>query len=124
MVDQFVFELDSGRVQYPGLEAIKKNKVFKEGFEQWGLLERHRKLGINDKIFVDASAGHDDHVSADILAVWCADQEKSYAGKVVRTMRNIPMPMAGPSNLSGLGTPMPGQPGDPNAGKFLKDRLT
>jgi hypothetical protein len=53
MVDQFVFELDSGRVQYPSLEKIKKDKCFKEGFEQWGLLERHRKLGINDKIFVD-----------------------------------------------------------------------
>ena|SRR5579872_1154805 len=124
MVDQFVFELDSGRVQYPGLDKIKKNKVFKEGFEQWGLLERHRKLGINDKIFVDPTSGHDDHVSADILAVWCADQEKAYAGKVVRTMRNMPTPISGPVNISGLGTPMPGQPGDPNAGKFLKDRLT
>ena len=125
MVDQFVFELDSGRVQYPSLEVIKKNKVFKEGYEQWGLLERHRTAaGINDKIFVDPSAGHDDHVSADVLAVWCADQEKAYAGKVVRTMRNIPSPIAGPANLSGMGTPMPGQPGDPNSGKFLKDRLT
>jgi hypothetical protein len=123
MVDQFVFELDSGRVQYPSLEEIKKNKVFKDGYEQWGLLERHRKLGINDKIFVDASAGHDDHVSADILAVWCADQEKAYAGKVIRTMKGIPAPIAGPSNLSGMGTPMPGQPGDPNQGRFLKDRL-
>ena len=125
MVDQFVFELDNGRVQYPALDEIKKNKYFKEGYEQWGLLERHRSTaGINDKIFVDASAGHDDHVSADVLAVWCADQEKSYAGKVVRTMQNIPAPMGGPSNLSGMGTPMPGQPGDPNQGRFLKDRLT
>lgn len=124
MVDQFVFELDSGRVQYPGLEKIKKNKTFKEGYEQWGLLERHRKLGINDKIFVDPSSGHDDHVSADILAVWCADQEKSYADKVVRTMRGIPMPIAGPSNLSSGGIPLPGQSGNPLEGRFLKDRLT
>lgn len=124
MVDQFVFELDNGRVQYPSLETIKKNKFFKEGYEQWGLLERHRSsAGINDKIFVEASAGHDDHVSADILAVWCADQEKSYAGKVVRTMQNIPAPMAGPNNLSGNTIPLPGQNGDPNAGKYLKDRL-
>lgn len=125
MVDQFVFELDSSRVQYPSIEKIKKSKVFKEGYEQWGLVERHRsKAGINDKIFVDPSAGHDDHVSADVLAVWCADQEKSFAGKVVHTMRDVPKPIGGPSNLSGLGTPMPGQPGDPNQGRFLKDRLS
>jgi hypothetical protein len=125
MVDQFVFELDSGRVQYPNLEKIKKNKSFKEGFDQWGLLERHRSsVGINDKIFVDASAGHDDHVSADVLAVWCADQEKSYAGKVPTTLRNIAMGISGPINTSGSNTPMPGQNGDPNAGKFLRDRLT
>lgn len=125
MIDQFVFELDSGRVQYPGLDKIKKSKIFKEGYEQWGLLERHRsKAGINDKIFVDPSAGHDDHVSADVLALWCADQEKSFAGKVPRPMGNIPLPISGPANLSGLGTPMPGQPGDPNQGKYLKDRLT
>ncbi|MGH7974744.1 MAG: terminase large subunit domain-containing protein [bacterium] len=125
MVDQFVFELDSGRVQYPNIEEIKKNKAFKEGYEQWGLLERHRSnTGINDKIFVDPSSGHDDHVSADILAVWCADQEKSFTGKVSRSMKNIPAPIAGPSNLSGMGTPLPGQPGDPNQGRFLKDRLT
>ena len=123
MVDQFVFELDNGRVQYPNLEKIKKNRAFKEGYEQWDLLERHRaNVGINDKIFVDPSSGHDDHVSADILAVWVADQEKSYAGKVVRTMKGIPRPIAGPANLSGMGTPMPGQPGDPNAGRYLKDR--
>lgn len=125
MVDQFVFELNGGRIQYPSIDKIKKNKAFKEGFEQWGLLERHRtNAGLNDKIFVDPSAGHDDHVSADILAVWCADQEKSYVGKVVRTMKGIPSPISGPSNLSGMGTPFPGQPGDPNQGRFLKDRLT
>jgi hypothetical protein len=127
MIDQFVFELDSSRVQYPNIETIKKqkSKVFMEGFEQWGLLERHRsKAGINDKIFVDPSSGHDDHVSADVLAVWCADQEKSFAGKVVRSMSEIPSPIAGPSNLSGLGSVMPGQSGDPNSGRFLKDRLT
>lgn len=124
MVDQFVFELDNGRVQYPNIEKIKKNKVFKDGYEQWGLLERHRKLGINDKIFVDPSSGHDDSVSSDILAVWAADMEKAYVGKVVRTMQGIPAPIAGPNNLGGHGTPMPGQSGDPNSGRFLKDRLT
>jgi predicted nucleotidyltransferase len=124
MVDQFVFELDSGRVQYPGLDKIKKDKCFKEGYEQWGLLERHRKLGINDKIFVDPSAGHDDHVSADVLAVWAADQEKSYAGKVPQTLKNITMGIAGPVNISGSSVPLPGQNGDPNQGKFLRDRLT
>jgi len=125
MVDQFVFELDSGRVQYPNIEKIKKSKVFTEGYEQWGLLERHRsKAGINDKIFVDPASGHDDHVSADILAVWCADQSQSFAGKVIRSMTDIPSPIAGPANWSGQGTPLPGQNGDPNAGRFLKDRMT
>jgi predicted nucleotidyltransferase len=123
MVDQFVFELDSGRVQYPNIEKIKKSKVFKEGYEQWGLLERHRSnAGINDKIFVDASAGHDDHVSADILACWAADQERAYAGKVPQTLRNIVMGISGPINLSAHGSPLPGESGDPSAGKYLRDR--
>jgi hypothetical protein len=125
MVDQFVFELDSSRVFYPNIEKIKKSKVFKEGFDQWGLVERHRSnAGINDKIFVDASSGHDDHISSDVLAVWAADQEKSYAGKVVQTLKNITMGIAGPVNIAGSNTPYPGQNGDPSAGKFLKDRLT
>jgi hypothetical protein len=124
MVDQFVFELDNGRVFYPNIEKIKKNKVFKDGYEQWGLLERHRKLGINDKIFVDPSSGHDDSVSADILAVWAADMERSYVGKIPQTMKSIVMGIGGPVNISGSTTPLPGQSADPNAGKFLKDRLT
>jgi hypothetical protein len=125
MFDQFVFELDSSRVFYPNIEKIKKSKVFKEGFDQWGLVERHRSsAGINDKIFVDPSSGHDDHCSADVLAVWAADQEKSYAGKVPQTLKNITMGIAGPVNISGSSVPLPGQNGDPSAGKFLKDRLT
>ena len=125
MVDQFVFELDSGRVFYPNIEKIKKNKVFKEGFDQWGLVERHRSnAGINDKIFVDASSGHDDHISSDILAVFACDQERAYSDKVPQTMRNIPMGIAGPINTSGSNTPYPGQDGNPNSGRFLKDRLT
>ena len=125
MFDQFVFELDSGRVFYPNIEKIKKNKVFKEGFEQWGLLESHRtSVGINAKIFVDPSAGHDDIPCANVLAVWAADQEKSYAGKVPQTMKSIAMGIAGPINTQGANTPMPGQPGDPSAGRFLRDRLT
>jgi hypothetical protein len=125
MFDQFVFELDSGRVFYPNIEKIKKNKAFKEGFDQWGLAERHRSsVGINDKIFVDPSSGHDDCCSANVLAVWCADQEKSYAGKVPQTMRNITMGISGPINTSGSTTPYPGQSGNPNEGKFLRDRLT
>jgi len=125
MFDQFVFELDSSRVFYPNIEKIKKSKVFKEGFDQWGLVERHRSTaGINDKIFVDPSSGHDDHCSADVLAVWAADQEKSYAGKVPQTLKNITMGIAGPVNISGSSVPLPGQNGDPSAGKFLKDRLT
>lgn len=123
MMDQFVFELEAGRIQYPNIEKIKKNKVFKEGYEQWGLLERHRSgAGINDKIFVDVASGHDDHCSADILACWIADQEKSYIDKIVHTLKGIPQPISGPSNLSSLGTPLPGQSGNPNAGKYLRDR--
>lgn len=124
MTDQFVFELESGRVRYPTMDKIENNKLFKEAFSQWCLLEKHRKTGINAQIFVDPSMGHDDHYAADILGVWACDQQAAYSGKVPRTMKGIPTPVAGLSNLSGVGTPMPGQPGDPNAGKFLKDRLT
>lgn len=124
MVDQFVFELDSERVQYPTMDRVENNKLFKEGFSQWCLLEKHRKTGINAQIFVDPSMGHDDHVSADILGVWACDQQAAYAGKVVRTMGSIARPISGPNNLSGQGTPFPGQDGNPNAGKYLKDRLT
>ena len=124
MFDQFVFELDSGRMFYPNIEKIKKDKCFKDGYEQWGMVERHRKLGLNDKLGVDPSQGHDDHTSADVLACWAATQEQSYVGKVPQTMRNIPMGIAGPINTQGANTPMPGQPGDPSAGRFLRDRMT
>lgn len=127
MVNQFVFELENGRVQYPTMDRIEKNKLFKEGFAQWCLLERHRKssgaLGVNDKIFVDSTMGHDDHCSSDYLAVWAADQMAAHSDGIAKRMSQFPLPSSGISNLAGKGIPMPGYDDpNPNKGRFLRDR--
>jgi hypothetical protein len=121
MVDQFVFELDSGRVQYPTMDKIENNKLFREGFSQWCLLERHKKTGINDQIFVDPSMGHDDYCMSNVLGVWAADQMKAHSDKISKSISNMASPQAGISNLHGRHIPMPGQQ-NPLQSKYLKDR--
>lgn len=122
MVDQFVFELDSGRVQYPTMDKIENNKLFREGFSQWCLLERHKsRAGINDQIFVDTSMGHDDFTMSNVLGIWAADQMKAHSDKITKSISNMASPQAGISNLHGRHIPMPGQQ-NPNQSKYLKDR--
>lgn len=121
MVDQFVFELDSGRVQYPTMDKIENNKLFREGFSQWCLLERHKKTGINDQIFVDSSMGHDDYCMSNVLGVWAADQMKAHSDKISKSMSSMASPQAGLSNLSGRHIPIPGAQNTTQS-KYLRDR--
>lgn len=54
MMDQFLFELRAGRVVYPGAD-IDKIKMLKKCQTEWHLMERHRGLGINDKLCLSGS---------------------------------------------------------------------
>lgn len=121
MVDQFVFELDNGRVQYPTMDKIENDKLFREGFSQWCLLERHKKTGINDLIFVDPSMGHDDFPMSNILGVWAADQMTAHSADIPRRMSTIAKPVSGPSNMAGGTIPMPGYQ-NPTESRFLRDK--
>lgn len=49
MMDQFLFELRAGRVKYPK-DDIEKVSILKKNQNQWHLMERHKSLGINDKL--------------------------------------------------------------------------
>lgn len=120
MVDQFIFELESDRIQYPSLEVTENNKLYNEAYFQWCSLERHKKTGINDLIAVPESVGHDDHCMSDVLGAFAADRFQNYK-HIVNTMRSIPKPQIGPSNMAGGTIPMPGYD-SPNESKYLKGR--
>lgn len=49
MMDQFLFELRSGRLRYPGPD-VDQIKILKKAQSEWHLMERHKGLGINDKL--------------------------------------------------------------------------
>jgi hypothetical protein len=66
MYDSFLFELRSGNFKYPSPDYLRKDKVLKSNYDEWCLLERHRGLGLNDKI--DPPPGvRSDGCCADIL---------------------------------------------------------
>lgn len=82
MYDHFVFELRNDRVLYPNIfiggpklydQTHPSIRTLKKGFEEWCLIERHKGLGFNDKIFAPDDA-HDDHCSADVMGLWAADR--------------------------------------------------
>jgi len=50
MYTHFLFELRHGRVQYPIASEIENDVIFNKHFNQWCMLERVRKMGINDDI--------------------------------------------------------------------------
>ena len=101
MFDHFKFELQGAKVRYPSLEKIGKSTTFTQAFTEWCILERHKSLGINDKIEAPSGA-HDDHCNADVLAVWCMDRIVPTSGKRM-TIINMPSPISGPASLSGRG---------------------
>jgi hypothetical protein len=110
MFDQFVFELQSGRVKYPLLEQVEKSKVFKKSMNEWFAIERYKKLGINDKISAPSDF-HDDSCCADVMAVWAADRVSSFDG-VLSKMPQMFTPTGGTvTNVAGRMIPFPGPQG-------------
>ena len=66
MYGTFKFELQNDRFKYPSREFINKNKIMKNHFNQWLVLEEKVGRGINSVI--EAPSGtHDDSCCADIL---------------------------------------------------------
>lgn len=75
MYDQFVHELEHDRILFPSLDTIDRDRVFKKSYNEWCNIERHQAkgLGVNDQIEAPAEL-HDDHCSADVLAIWAMDK--------------------------------------------------
>jgi hypothetical protein len=85
MFDQFRYELQNKRVFFSSLDKINTDVVMKKSFNEWCHIERHLKQnGINHHIGAPAE-GHDDHCSADVLAVWAMDHTDQFSNAVVRT---------------------------------------
>ena len=112
---QFVFELECGRVQFPSLEKIEKDPVFYKSFQEWCLIEKHQKQGINFQISAPPDM-HDDSCSADVLSVWAATRAESYKGAFIS--KPMVMPLAGPDSVASRGIPNP--TGDQNKSRFLQ----
>lgn len=90
MFDEFKFELQSNRVLFPSLDQLNTDVNMKAAFNEWCHIERHRRLSINDDI--NAPDGmHDDHCSADVLAVWAMDRTNDFANAQVRS-QTLPAP--------------------------------
>jgi hypothetical protein len=130
----FLVELQSGLVKYPDIDgmrasaAVEKNPEIKiqienmlEGFFEWEILERIKGRGNNDTIQAPTEkvdgpngktseqvTGHDDSVSADILAIWAADYSADVALDLEKhaSPYEIPMPSVGAhSSSSGVFQP-------------------
>jgi hypothetical protein len=108
MFNQFVFELECGRVQYPKLEKFQQNKAFNKSYQEWCLIERHQRQGINDTIEAPSMDFHDDHPNADVLAVWAATRAETYRGAFVT--KPITTPIGGPASVASRGIPNPNDP--------------
>lgn len=85
MANQFQFELQAGRVKYPKMEAIDRDKIMRKHYHQWLALERIVSVGLNDKIAAPPGL-HDDGCMSDLLAVWASDKNATFS-KVQSTFR-------------------------------------
>ncbi len=113
MFGQFKHELQAGRIKFPSLDKIDKNKAFKRSFNEWCNVERHKKTGVNDAISAPSDM-HDDHPCADVLAVWAIDRADNYAQGQGATF-NFPNPITGVTRVAGRGV----QTNNPTKGKYL-----
>jgi hypothetical protein len=77
MANQFQFELQAGRIKYPKMESIDRDKIMRKHYHQWLALERNVSIGINDKIAAPPGL-HDDGCMADLLAVWAIDKTSTF----------------------------------------------
>ena len=66
MYDSMLFEIESERFKYPSIDYINKHKVLKQHYDEWCLLERHRKSGVND-VIIPAEGNLSDGPCSDIL---------------------------------------------------------
>jgi hypothetical protein len=78
MANQFQFELQSGRVKYPKMEVIDRDKIMRKHYHQWLALEKIVSVGLNDKIAAPQGL-HDDGPMSDLLAVWAADKHATFS---------------------------------------------
>lgn len=67
MFKYFRIDLENGRVKYPSIEFIKRNRMLKKHLMEWSVLEEHRTNGVDSQIFVPSSVGHDDCVCSAVL---------------------------------------------------------
>ena len=77
MANQFQFELQAGRIKYPKMESIDRDKIMRKHYHQWLALERNVSIGINDKIAAPPGL-HDDGCMADLLAIWAIDKNSTF----------------------------------------------
>jgi hypothetical protein len=97
MMDQFLFELRAGRIKYPKAD-VDKSKMLKKCQNEWCLMERHQKLGINDTLGVPEDSGHDDTCCADLLGIWAADRNNFFVKPAEAPVTLDSLPSALPVN--------------------------
>ncbi len=114
MFDQFHFELIHNRVKYPNLDRLDRDKAMKKAFNEWCVLERHLKLGVNAKISAPSGL-HDDHPCADALAIWAIDHAKDFVSISILE-GGLRDPISGVQPLFGRGV----QIYNPNKNRYLR----
>ena len=98
MYNQFLYELRADRVKYPAEVEVEKDIVFNKHYTQWCMLERIRKLGINDAIRAP-EGDHDDGPDSDIMAIYAADKTTVFKGGRTSS-RRIPKPVTGVGSIA------------------------
>lgn len=86
MTDETVYELKWNRFKLPKKETLESDSLHKEGYNQWGDVERKKKSGINDEIksppSTPGSVYHDDMFCSDIMFCYATDKYESFKGEI------------------------------------------
>ena len=114
MFDQFKFEIIHGRVRMPKLKILDTDKSMKKSFNEWCVVERHQKSGVNAKISAPSGL-HDDHPCADVLAVWAMDHATDFVSISILE-GGLKIPQSGMQPLFGRGV----KTYDPNKNRYLR----
>lgn len=102
MYNHFLMELRHGRAKYPSKEVIESDVLLTKHYNEWTMLERITKLGINDAIRAP-SGEHDDGPDSDVLAVFASDKIQLFGGtgRLRRSKPvNLPKPVIGIASIS------------------------
>lgn len=126
MFDQFIFELEQGRIKFPSREKMKEltdNKDMRtmqttlmKSFNEWLNIESRKGAGINSIIQAPSDL-HDDHCCADVMAVWGMDKNTTFKA-MGQKLIHLPTPVIGTSSMAGRGIPIPQEPSKKN--RYLK----